>query len=140
MYYIVITNLFYEFIAHSMKPTWKFDKLFISEFFTVCLHGLILLPSMAYLFLSRFPTDTKNIKKVVIYYSLWIINSIAIDYIAYKWGFLTFHNKWNFGWEIFFYITMYPMLRIHYRNYKVGLLLSIVFVIFYLSFFNYKLW
>jgi hypothetical protein len=136
-YYWALFSCFYEYISYiGNKHLWEFAKNFISLFVTETLYTFIFYPSMIVLFLGSFPEERT---RRFWYYFKWISLSVIIEAIALKIGAIKFAHGWSMGWEVFFYSTMYPMLRLHYRNPLIALILSIFFVIFYLLIFNYQL-
>ncbi|RSD25504.1 CBO0543 family protein [Mesobacillus subterraneus] len=136
-YYWALFSCFYEYIAlMGNKHLWQFDKSFISLFVTESMYTFFFYPSMIILFLGNYPSDTT---KKIWHYIRWISISLVIEALARKLGAIKFDHGWSMIWEVFFYSTMYPMLRLHYKKPLAALILSLFFVIFYLMVFDYQL-
>jgi hypothetical protein len=136
-YYWALFSCFYEYISYiGDKHLWEFEQNFISLFITETLYTFIFYPSMIILFLSNFPEGKT---RRLWYYIKWISLSVIIEAIALRLGSIKFAHGWSIVWEVFFYSTMYPMLRLHYRNPMIALILSVFFVLFYLLIFDYHL-
>lgn len=136
-YYLALFSCFYEYISYiGNKHLWEFDRNFISLFVTETMYTFIFYPCIIILFLGNFPE--KSTAKVW-YYTKWITLSIIIEALAFKLGAIKFAHGWSMGWEVLFYTTMYPMLRLHYKKPLTALALSVFFVLFYLLIFHYHL-
>lgn len=136
-YFWALFSCFYEYISYiGNKHLWEFEKNFISLFVTESLYTFVFYPSMIILFLGNFPHEKT---KKMYHYLKWISISLIIESIALKIGAIRFSNGWSMIWEVFFYSTMYPMLRLHYRKPLAALILSLFFVLFYLIVFDYDL-
>lgn len=136
-YYWALFSCFYEYIAYiGNKHLWVFQKNIFSLFVTETMYTFVFYPSMIILFLGNFPTE--KMKKIW-HYIKWISLSVLIEAIALRIGAIKFSHGWSLAWEVFFYSTMYPMLRLHYKNPLIALVLSVFFVLFYLIIFDYHL-
>lgn len=136
-YFWALFSCFYEYISYiGNKHLWEFDKNFISLFVTESLYTFVFYPSMIILFLGNFPQEST---KKIWHYLKWISFSILIESIALKIGAIRFSHGWSMAWEVFFYSTMYPMLRLHHKKPLAALILSFFFVLFYLIVFDYNL-
>ena len=134
-YYWALFSCFYEYISYiGKKHLWEFDRNFISLFVTESLYTFLFYPSMIVLFLGNFP-EHRN--KQILHYFKWISLSVLIEALALKYGAIKFDHGWSIIWEIFFYSTMYPMLRLHYKKPLNALFLSVLFVLFYLIVFDF---
>ncbi|MFD1737976.1 CBO0543 family protein [Bacillus salitolerans] len=137
MYYISMMNLFYLFIAHSLKKLWVLEKPFISHFINNTLYTFITLPAISLLFLHHYP-DHKDKTQQLYYIGKWVAGSIIIEWFAYKWGYIKFYEGYSFLWEFFFYPTMYIMLRLHYVKPFLAILTSIPIICSLLIIFEYN--
>jgi hypothetical protein len=136
-YYWAMFSCFYEYISYiGNKHLWEFQNNFISLFITETLYTFLFYPSMIVLFLGNYPEE---ISKKFWHYFKWISLSLLIEAMALRYGAIKFSNGWSMVWEIFFYSTMYPMLRLHHRKPILALVLSVFFVAFYLIVFDYHL-
>lgn len=136
-YYWALFSCFYEYISYIGNiHLWEFQKNFVSLFFTETLYTFIFYPSMIILFLGNYPEKRS---KQIWHYFKWISLSVIIEAIALRYGAIKFSHGWSMAWELFFYSTMYPMLRLHHKKPLFALVLSVFFVAFYLIVFDYDL-
>lgn len=52
-------------------------------------------------------------------------------------GYFHYINGWNIGWTFFFYLTMYPVLRLAQLRQGQAIVFSIILIVFYLWVFDY---
>lgn len=136
-YYWALFSCFYEYISYIGNiHLWEFQKNFVSLFFTETMYTFIFYPSMIILFLGNYPEEKA---KKIWHYFKWISLSILIEAMALRYGSIKFSHGWSMAWEVFFYSTMYPMLRLHHKKPLFALVLSVFFVAFYLIVFDYNL-
>lgn len=86
------------------------------------------------MYLSKFP---KTRLKSILYVIGWVVLFAVIEWIGLKYfhSFKHYHG-WNMGCSILFDIVMFPMLRLHFVNYKLALMLSIPCSVFMLIWFG----
>jgi hypothetical protein len=133
IYFVIIFNLYYQYISLTKKNLWIAENPLLSDFFTDTIYTFIFLSCLTLLFLSHFP-ETKRGK--IIRFARWIIISIIIDIIAVKTNNFSFHNGWNVWWESAFYPLMYTMMYIHYIRPRLAMLLSAIVVICLMAIFD----
>jgi hypothetical protein len=134
--YVTVGNLIYKVFALNQFHLWlKVDgELFNSEITYFIFLFLVMIP-MTFIFLSKFP-KTKG--KSILYVLGWIFLFIFLEWVGVKYLHSIKHcNGWNIWWSLLFDTVMFPMLRLHFVNYKLALLLSIPCTLFMLIRFNY---
>ncbi|OIK09346.1 hypothetical protein BIV60_24250 [Bacillus sp. MUM 116] len=95
---------------------------------------LIMIPSI-FIYLSKF-TETKG--KRILYVTWWIIGFVILEWIGVNFfNSMNHDNGWNIWWSLLFDSVMFPMLRLHFVNYKLSLLLSIPCILILLFQFNH---
>ena len=133
-YYWALLTCYYEYISFiGNKHLWQFEKNFLSLFVTESMYTFVLYPCLIVMFLGNFPEERH---KKFWRYVKWISLSFLIDALGKFYGAVQFSHGWSLAWEAFFYGTMYPMLRLHYKKPLVALFLSVFFVLFYLIIFD----
>ncbi|MGN7943201.1 CBO0543 family protein [Virgibacillus sp. 6R] len=135
MLYTSLSTFVYEFISHSHYHLWELqeDSHFnlMNVHFT---HDLIINTLIAFVFLSNYPN---NLKKQIIYTVKWILIFSVLEWIGVGLGTITHHNGWHMGWSILFTSVMFPMIRLHFVNPLLALILSVFCTLFYLFVFDY---
>lgn len=138
IYYIVLFNLYYEYISNfTKKHLWEFSKPFLNLFITESIYTFVTLPCLTLLFLSNYPDHNKS--KIFYHYVKWIIISFMISCLGYKLGYIYYANGYTLLCEFVFYSIMYPMLRLHFQKPRLALIISFFIALMYLSIFNYKI-
>ena len=136
IYYFCSCNLLYHYFSDMDKHLWMFKKHISKQFITELLYLILAYPCLILLFLGNYPLRSRS---RWVHYFKYISISIILEFIGTKLGAITYMNGWTFGWTAFFYLTMYPMIRLHYKNPILALILSVFFTTFYLIVFNYEL-
>jgi hypothetical protein len=136
MLFISIANLMYKLFAHTYFHLWELvpDFIIFNKLSVFFLHGLIINPFSAFLFLSKYPKD----KFRQFYHTLlWVIIYLSVEWVAVEIGSIVHDNGWNMGWSAVFVLTMFPMLRLHFLHPFIALILSSILTVFYLFVFDY---
>ena len=95
------------------KPLWAFSKLsYNCQMIDLAIMAFVY-PSTAILFLSHYPTE---VSKQIKYLVLWVGIYTAIELIGTLVGDFQHFNGWNMYYSILFNITMFPLLRLHYKK------------------------
>lgn len=131
--FFVLFNLYYNFLGHSTgRWLWELRKPIVNEFLSETVYSFIIFPCWTILFLSFYPTHRRSW-----YYGKWIITSVLIEFFAKEMGYFHYTNGWNIGWTFFFYLTMYPVLRLAQVRQGQAIVASFILIIFYLWVFDY---
>ncbi|WP_309298093.1 CBO0543 family protein [Cytobacillus sp. NCCP-133] len=134
MLYVSLSSFVYEFISHSHFHLWELEKKLLNLMGVHFLHNLIINPLLGFVFLSRYPSNSKS---RFFYCAKWIVLFLAAEWIAHRIGIITYYNGWNIGWSLLFVLIMFPMIRLHYLHKRIALLLSVVIATIYLFLFDY---
>lgn len=135
MLYTSLASFLYEFISHSHFHLWELKKDSIFNLMNIhFVHNLIINPLIALVYLSNFPDI---LLKKITYIMKWILVFLVIEWIATRFGMLSYHNGWHFGWSALFVVIMFPMVRLHHLHKLWALLLSVLCALFYLIWFDY---
>ncbi|RXJ02020.1 hypothetical protein DS745_07965 [Anaerobacillus alkaliphilus] len=128
-----IFNLYYHYLCHSTdRWLWELSKPIVNEFITETIYTFIIFPCWTILFISFFPPEKK-----VSYILKWSVASVLIEWVASEMEYFNYTNGWHIGWTFFFYLTMYPVLKIAQTKQIQALLISFIIIIFYLWIFDY---
>ncbi|MFN7250453.1 MAG: CBO0543 family protein [Anaerobacillus sp.] len=131
--FFVLFNLYYHFLCHSTNRwLWEISTPIINEFITETIYSFIIFPCWTMLFIGFFPTEKKTW-----YYLKWILASVIIECAAKEIGYFNYTNGWNIGWTFFFYLTMYPVLRLAQVRQILAIGFSAIMIVFYLWVFDY---
>lgn len=133
IYYFCFFNMFYQYIAFSLDMVWMLKRTFISMFITDVLYTFIAYPCLVLIFLTNYP-ENKRLK--ILHYGKYIAVSVILESFARKLGYIDYYNGWNIWWTAFFYVTMYPMVRLHHIKPLKAIPLSMMIVVFYLIIFD----
>lgn len=133
--YISVCNVFQNMVSGDYL-LWKFNPLgFPSHEHADIFMSFVSLPLLALLYLTNFFRKTL-FKEKIRTMLFWTITSIIIQYIAYKWHFVTYHHGYKFWMEILFYIAMYSFLPLHHRRPVLTYLLTVLVAMFFIFYFD----
>lgn len=138
MLYIVAMNLLYKYFALSKFHLWKFSSnnfSFYNETACFLLHVFIINPLFTLIYLSNFPEE--NLSKKAAYILKWVVGFIIIEMFLLEFNQINYYNGWHLGWTIFFDLSMFIMLRLHFIKTNLAIFLSEFFTLFYLFTFGY---
>jgi hypothetical protein len=133
--YICALNLLYNFLSANYD-LWKYQPDFYSNHsLTEVGNSVILLPAIAFIFLSNYP-ENESKKRVLIYFLKWIIGSFLIEAPYVYFDKITFHHGYNYWMEPFFYTLMYSFIRLHHTRPILTYFLSGIVVLGFILGFN----
>jgi hypothetical protein len=133
MLYMFSMGMLYEFLTRDYH-LWLFNSDFLlNRPMITILYATITMPLSVLMFLSRCPTE---IRKVVIYYCLWIIIYIGGEFILGIFGRISYFHGWNLWWSLLFDCIMFPMLRLHFKHPLAAYMLSIPIIMMYIFVFK----
>jgi hypothetical protein len=52
-----------------------------------------------------------------------------VEIILYYTGELRYYNGWNVGWSILLYVGVFPLLRLHYKNPLLAMLVLMILTV-----------
>ncbi|WP_240189829.1 hypothetical protein [Bacillus sp. P14.5] len=67
---------------------------------------------------------------------IWIAYFTFLEFLFYKRGLFVYENGWSVSWSLVFNIIMFVMLRLHFKNKLLALILSIPIIAILLMFFH----
>ncbi|MBB6447226.1 CBO0543 family protein [Bacillus benzoevorans] len=134
--FLIIGDLLYDFLLYN-KSMWLFHDLILPNHTTITLLSMAVTYSATVLiYLGRFP---EGWRKRSLWFLLWLgIFSLA-EFINHEFGFITYHNGWNFSWSILFTVIIFLLLPIHYKKPLAAWVLSLIIILSLLSIFNVNL-
>jgi len=126
--FAVVGDLLYEVIC-SEYPLWAMEANGLpNRTLPMLLLGFIGMPLSVMIYLSNYP-DRGTIKQQFMYIVLFTYIFVILEYISIQYGSITYHNGWNLFWSLVFDVAMFTILRIHSRNVKMALVLSVGFIL-----------
>lgn len=133
--YICSLNLLYNFLAANYD-LWKYQPdLYSNHSLTEVGNSIILLPAIAFIFLSNYP-EQESLKKKIFYYGKWIVGSFLIELIFVYFDKITFHHGYKYWMEPFFYLMMYTFIRLHMKRPILTYFLSILIILWFIWYFS----
>ncbi|WP_025027741.1 CBO0543 family protein [Caldalkalibacillus mannanilyticus] len=134
MVYVAVCKFLYEVIANERFYLWKIKPDFIfDDLGLILFHALFLYPFSAFLFLHNYP---QGIKKQLFHYAWWIAIYAVLEWIALRYGNITYYHGWSFRWSVFFLVNMFVLIRIHDRHPYWGIILTVISTLFYMTVFK----
>ncbi|WP_397376397.1 CBO0543 family protein [Paenibacillus vietnamensis] len=135
IYFMVVSNLFYQYIAHNIYHLWENKRNWPNEYITDSLYSFIVFPCTVMLFLSNYPDPPK---KQWLHYIKWIGIYSSLEWIGQFFGYISYYHGWSWTLSLIFNCVMFPMLRLHHKRplWAIGISPFIVFLllkIFYLD-------
>src|SRR5699024_1080922 len=111
----------------STYPLWRMQPEFgLSFIIFFTLYIFIVYPCTVLLFLTNYPnTPMKRIFHII----KWAMIYFGVEWIGSMLGRITYENAWNLGWSFLFILTMFPMLRLHYKKPGVAYLVSAFIIV-----------
>lgn len=133
MFFIATGGLLYEYMVKD-HTLWKFHPDFLyGHEMTVIVYALITMPVSVFLFLSHFPDRWHQ---RVFYIFLWSGIYIFVEWILVISGRLTYQHGWQFWHSFLFDIVMFSVIALHQYYPFRAYLLSIVIIIFLITYFD----
>ncbi|QDP41863.1 CBO0543 family protein [Radiobacillus deserti] len=136
MYYFSFFNLFYQYISYSIDKVWELKKPIFSLFITDVSYTFLAYPCLMVMFLGNYPSVTRH---KFLFYLKYIVLSIGLEWVCNKYGYIQYYNGWSVWWTAFFYSTMYPMIRLHFKKPILALFISGLIIAFYLTIFDFSI-
>jgi hypothetical protein len=132
--YFIICNLLYNFIFYQ-HTLWKYKAVTVSWLNHTLIEiafSFFVVPIALIIYLQYFPKK----KSKFVYVGVWISYFSALEFIFYKKGLFVYENGWNVSWSILFNLITFVMIRVHYLNPLMAILLTIPISIILLFFFH----
>jgi hypothetical protein len=124
--YAALGNGLYELLCYNY-PLWKMEPNgLVFSMIPILLLTLIGMPLSTWVYLSHYPSG-KRLHSQALYIGLYCVVFIILEYIAVKFGSITYHNGWNLLWSLLFVIVMFVMLRLHFLRSLIAIMISVAF-------------
>ncbi|WP_445491713.1 CBO0543 family protein [Niallia sp. 03133] len=134
--FFMMGDFLYNFLLYN-KTMWLFHDLILPNHTMITLLAMtISYTATVLIYLGNFPTGW--IKRAL-WFLLWLVIFIVIEYSNCKFGFITYHNGWNMGWSVIFTGIIFFILPIHHKNPLLAWLLAIGITIALLTIFEVKI-
>nr|WP_281292949.1 CBO0543 family protein [Bacillus marasmi] len=134
--FLIIGDLLYNFLLYK-KSMWLFHDLVLPNHTMITLLAMVVTYSATVLiYIGRFPNGW--IKRGL-WFLLWSGIFLTAEYFNFKFGFITYHNGWSYGWSVIFTAIIFIILPIHHRTPLLAWLLSIIIIVSLLLIFNIKI-
>lgn len=133
MFFIATGGLLYEYIVKE-NTLWKFHPDFLyGHEMTVIVYALITMPVSIFVFLQHFP---KGWKKRLKYIVMWSAIYIAVEWILFLSGRISYQNGWVFWYSFLFDLMMFSIIALHHRKPVLAYVLSIPIIAFFIIVFR----
>jgi hypothetical protein len=133
MFFITSGGLLYEYIVKE-NTLWKFHPDFLyGHQMVVIVYAVITMPVSILIFFTHFPEKWLH---RLIYIFLWSGIYIFVEWILLISGRISYQNGWQFWYSFLFDIMMFSVIVIHQYYPFRAYILSIIIIVFLISFFN----
>ncbi|RSK28834.1 hypothetical protein EJF36_19215 [Bacillus sp. HMF5848] len=132
--FYIICNLLYNFIFYQ-HTLWRYKAVTLSWLNHTLIEvtfTFLIVPVVLIIYLQHYPTG----KKKYLYILIWILYFTVIEILFMKKGLFIHENEWNIWWTTLFNFITFAIIRLHYKNPLVGILVSIPIIIVLLMFFH----
>ncbi|WP_422392231.1 CBO0543 family protein [Niallia oryzisoli] len=134
--FFTIGDFLYNFLLYK-KSMWVFHDLILPNHTMITILAMVVSYSAtALIYLGRFP---QGWIKRTFWFLLWTVIYLSFEYINSRFGFITYHNGWNFGWSVLFTCMIFFILPVHQKWPLFAWLISIAFIITLLNIFDVKI-
>lgn len=131
--FFIIGDFLYNFLLYN-KPMWIFHDFVLPNHTSITLLSMIVsYSSTVMIYLGKFPKSWIN---RFLWFLLWTAIYSIIEYLNSIFGFITYHNGWNFWWSVLFTAIIFFILPIHHKNPLYAWLVSLFIIIILLSTFD----
>lgn len=133
--FAAVANLLYEVIC-SKYQLWSMEPNGLpNHTLNILLLSIIGMPISTMIYLSNYPFN-KSLFKQVLYTSIFIIGFTIMEYIAVKFGSITYHHGWTLFHSFLFDISIFVILFIHFKYPIWAWVLSTIVIFIVLINFN----
>lgn len=132
--YYLICNLFYNFLFYN-HTLWAYKAVTVDWLNHTLIESaftFLILPVVLMIYLRYYPQG----KKALVYISVWVAYFTFLEYLFYKKGLFIYDNGWGAGWSLVFNVIMFVMIRLHFKNKLLALLVSIPIIAVLLMLFH----
>ncbi|AST92405.1 MULTISPECIES: CBO0543 family protein [Sutcliffiella] len=132
--YFIVFNLLYNFIFYNYT-LWKYRAVtvdWLNHTIIDISFTFIIVPIVLMIYLRYYPEG----KKQFLYLAVWIAYFTIIEYIFYKKGLFIYENGWDSFWSMIFNIILFVVVRIHFKNPLLAIMVSIPIITILLMLFH----
>lgn len=129
--YISCCQLLYEIFSHEKFYVWRLEPDPIPALLC-CTPFAFILWLLSHL--TRFPEVEW---KAAVHIAKWVLIYIGVEWVGYRFGYITYSHGWNCWWSLFFDVHMFLMLRFHHTKRVWSIPMTILSIFFYLIMFGY---
>jgi hypothetical protein len=133
--FYIICNLLYNFIFFQ-HTLWKYKAVtlpWLNHTLIEITFTFFIVPVVLMIYLQYFPKENK---KKYLYLGIWVVYFSVIEILFEKKGLFIYENGWNSWWSTLFNLIAFTVIRIHYKNPLIGLLVSAPIIVIILLFFH----
>ncbi|MCM3729793.1 hypothetical protein M3226_30135 [Neobacillus cucumis] len=125
--FVILLDLLYNFLTYNY-PLWVYDPTDIIPNHTLnnLLVSFISYPAVVFIYLGRYPTGWV---KQVAWIIFWVTLFSIVELVNYKMDLMSYHNGWNFGWSVLFYLVQLPFIQLHYKKPLLAYGLSVLIIV-----------
>lgn len=125
--FVILLDLLYNFLTYNY-PLWVYDPTDIIPNHTLnnLFVSFISYPSIVFIYLGRYPTGWV---KQVAWIIFWVTLFSIVELVNNIMGLMSYHNGWNFGWSVIFYLVQLPFIRLHYKKPLLAYGLSVLIIV-----------
>lgn len=133
--FVIVADLFASFLTyHHILWNYNPDILVKTRTTVELCNSFFMLPITAFIFLSRYPKDTKLYQYGYIVF--WVFIYAGLEFIDhYIVGGLSYKNGWSWLSSVVFDCCLFPIVRLHHLNpgwaWVVSLVMTIVILIMF---------
>jgi len=111
--FIITVNLGASFITyHHILWNYNPDVLVKTQTTVELINSFVMLPSTAFIYLSKYPSHNKLYQYG--YIILWISIYSGLEFIDHSLGGISYKNGWSWLASSIFDCALFPILRLHY--------------------------
>lgn len=135
--FIMVVNLSVAFLTYHHE-LWRFNPDILVKTHTTVelLNAFIVLPSVTFLYLSKFPDNNKLHQ--LSYLLLWVGIFVGVEFIAhYIVGSLSYYNGWSLKVSAVFDIAMFSLIRLHSLRPIIAWIATLVLAVIILLIFDF---
>lgn len=121
--FYTVNNLLYNFIFYQ-HTLWEYKAItvpWLNHTIIDLVFTFFIIPVVIMIYLRFFPEGNKK----YLYVAGWSAYFAFIEFIFYKRGLFAYDNGWGMGWSALFDVIMFVLIRIHYKNSLLAMLIAI---------------
>ncbi|MDZ5471506.1 CBO0543 family protein [Bacillus sp. 31A1R] len=132
--FFIVCNLLYNFVFYN-HTLWRYRAVtidWLNHTLIELTFTFFIVPVVIMIYLRYYPTG----KRQFFYLAAWIIYFSFIEFLFEKRGLFVYENGWDLKWSVLFNVIMFTMVRTHYRNPLLAMIISLPIIIILLFIFH----